>query len=150
MKKILIFAAFSLLLIGNTAFASGEELVNQKVRESFNKEFSTAGGVRWKQLKNENIFEAQFIYNNQRLCAFYDENGQLLVISRAIPAASLPLLVTKKLNSQYKDYQIQEVIEYVNEGDTSYFLQLEKNNQRVIVQAYSSGSTRIFKKERLK
>ncbi|HUR11871.1 MAG TPA: hypothetical protein VM012_10905 [Flavitalea sp.] len=150
MKKILFTLAISLTIAGNSAFAGGEEVVTFRIRESLKKEFSTAQDVRWQQIKNENIFLAQFIYNNERLCAFFDENGQLLVVSRAISAASLPLLVTKKISSKYKDYTLQEVLEYVNGGDTSYLLQLVKGNVRVIVQAFPEGNIQIFKTERIK
>ena len=149
MKRILFTLVVSLTVLGNAAFAGGDEIVSFKVRESFKKEFASAKHIRWQQLKNENIYEAQFIYNNERLCAFFDENGQLLVISRSIAAASLPMLVTKKVNNQYKDYKLQEVFEYVSEGNTSYLLILEKEAVRLTVQAFPEGNTKVFKKEKI-
>lgn len=151
MKKILISTACFLVLFGSTAFANGEEFVNQRVRESFKKEFSTAANVSWKEIKKEKIYEAQFFYNNQRLCAFFDENGDLLATSRAIPAASLPLLITKKLNSKYKDYKIREVLEHANGVETSYLLQLDDPKmRRLIIQAFPTGSIHLLKKEKIK
>lgn len=150
MKKLLFTLVVSLAVLGNAAFAGGDEIVSFKVREAFKKEFSTAQHIRWQQLKDENIYEAQFIYNNERLCVFYDENGQLLVISRAIAAASLPMLVSKKISNLYKDYKLQEVLEYVSGGYTSYLLVLEKPSMRLTVQAYPEGDIQIFKKEKKK
>jgi hypothetical protein len=150
MKRILFTLVISLTVLGNYAFAEGDEFVNFRVREAFKKEFSTAQHIRWQQLKNENIYEAQFIYNNERLCAFFDENGQLLVISRSIAAASLPMLVTKKVNNQYKDYKLQEVLEYVTEGNTRYLLILEKGALRLTVKASPEGDMHVFKKEKIK
>jgi hypothetical protein len=150
MKRYLVTLVVFLSVLGNFAFAKGDEIVNIKIRDAFRKEFSSAQQIHWEKIKNENIYEAQFIYNNERLCAFFDENGQLLVISRSIAAASLPMLVTKKVNKQYKDYKLQEVLEYVCEGNTSYVLVLEKDSVRVVIQAYPEGSVSIFKKEKIK
>ncbi len=148
MKRFLFILVVSLTVLGNAASAGGDEIVGIKVRESFNREFATAKHIRWQQLKNENIYEAQFIYNNERLCAFFDENGQLLVTSRSIAAASLPMLITRKVSTQYKDYKLQEVLEYVSEGNTSYLLVLEKGSIRLTVQAFPEGNTKVFKKEK--
>ncbi len=150
MKRYLVTLVVFLSVLGNSAFAMGDEIVNFKIREAFKKEFSSAQQIRWGKIKNENIYEAQFIYNNERLCAFFDENGQLLVISRSIAAASLPMLVTKKVNNQYKDYKLQEVLEFVCEGSTSYVLVLEKSSVRLTLQAYPEGNVTIFKKEKIK
>ena len=150
MKRFLFTLVVFLAVLGNYSFAGGDEIVSIKVREAFKKEFSSAQHIRWQRLKNENIYEAQFIYNNERLCAFYDENGQLLVISRSIAAASLPMLVTKKVNKQYKDYKLLEVLEYVSEGNTSYLLILERGSMRLTIQAFPEGNTNVFKKEKRK
>lgn len=149
MKNFLITIVFSVAVFGNSTYASGDEEVNFSIRQSFKKEFSSANNVHWEKIKDENIFKAQFIYNNERLCAFFDENGQLLVISRSIPAASLPLLVSKRINRRFSDYKLQEIMEYVNGGDTSYLLQLEKDRTRLIVQVYSNGGVQVYKKERI-
>ena len=149
MKRYLVTLVVFLAVLGNSAIARGDEFVNFKIREAFKKEFSSARQIHWVKIKNENIYEAQFIYNDERLCAFYDENGQLLVISRSIAAASLPMLVTKKVNKQYKDYKLQEVLEFVCEGSTSYVLVLEKNSVRLTIQAYPEGNVTIFKKEKI-
>ena len=150
MKRHLFTLVVFLSVLGNYAFAAGDEIVSFRIREAFKKEFSSAQHIRWEKIKNENIYEAQFIYNNERLCAFFDENGQLLVISRSIAAASLPMLVTKKVNNQYKDYKLQEVLEYVSQGTTSYVLVLEKGSVRLTIQASPEGSASIFKKEKIK
>ncbi len=150
MKRYLFTLVVFLVVLGNSAFAGGDEIISFKIREAFKKEFSSAQQIRWGKIKDEKIYEAQFIYNNERLCAFFDENGQLLVISRSIAAASLPMLVTKKVNNQYKDYKLQDVLEYVCEGNTSYLLVLEKGSVRLTIQAYPEGSTKIFKKEKIK
>ena len=150
MKKIYFSTAFFVLFLGTTAFANGEELVSARVRESFKKEFTSAVSVSWKEIKKEKIYEAQFIYNNQRLCAFFDENGELLATSRAIHAESLPLLIIKGLNSKYEDFRLLEVLEHVKGAETSYLLKLDDSNVRVIVQAFPSGSFHLLKKEKIK
>ena len=147
MKKLVVSLAMFVAVFG-TALAADGAKIGYRVEEAFKKEFAGAKSVKWEVVRNADLFQAHFIYNNERLNAFYDAEGNLIATGRYVSVANLPLLLRKNVYEKYKGFQVKEVIEYVQGDETSYLISVENEKSKLLVHGYSSGSAYIFKKER--
>ncbi|MDI3318600.1 hypothetical protein [Pinibacter soli] len=141
MKKLLILAA---LFISFSSFSYAIN-VNQKILNSFKKDFSTAINVQWKALE-ETVYQAEFSYNGELFNAYYNEDGELIGSARFINKGNMPLLISKSLQEKYGNFLIRTAIEYNNGNETSYFITMVSQCKSVIVQASPSGSLSVVKK----
>jgi hypothetical protein len=148
MKKNFLIALLVAVVFSGSAFANTGKSVNAMVKQSFQKEFAGAQSVSWEVISNKDIFHASFIYNNERLNAYFDSEGNLLATGRYVKQENLPMLVTKGLGIRYKQYNVLEAIEFVNGYETSYIIKLENEKLSLYVQAYNDGSSTILKKEK--
>ena len=151
MKKLVVSLAMFLSILTVAVANEGDNTrkkINFRVEEAFKKEFNGATSVKWEVMRKENLYQAHFIYNNERLNAFFDAEGNLIATGRFIAVANLPLLVKKNIYQKYGEFQIQEVIEYVTGSETSYLVSVENEKAKMLIHGYNNGSTYIFKKEK--
>src|SRR5687768_17092628 len=126
MKKLVVSLAMFLSVFSIAVANEGTNSPNNfRVEASFQKECSGAKSVKWELIRKENIYQAHFIYNNERLNAYFDEDGVLIATGRFVAVANLPLLVRKNVYQKYSDYQVKEVVEFVTNDETSYLVSLE-------------------------
>lgn len=147
MKKLVVSLAMFVAVFG-TALASDGSKISYRVEQAFNKEFAGAKSVKWEVIRKADLFQAHFIYNNERLNAFYDAEGNLVATGRYVSAAHLPLLLRKNVYQKFSGYQVKDIIEYVQGDETSYLISVENEKSKLLVHGYSSGSAYIFKKEK--
>jgi hypothetical protein len=169
MKKLVVSLAMFLAVFG-TALAADGTKISYRVEEAFKKEFAGATSVKWDVIRkhdlyqahfiynNErinaffdvegNLYQAHFIYNNERINAFFDVEGNLIATGRYVAVAHLPLMLRKNMIEKYKGYQVQDVIEFVQGDETSYLISVENEKSKLLVHGYINGSAYIFKKEK--
>lgn len=148
MKKNFLFALLVAVAFSGSAFAYTGKSVNALVKQSFQKEFAGAQSVSWEIISTKDIYHASFIYNNERLNAYFDSEGTLLATGRYVKQENLPMLVSKGIAIRYKQYNVLESIEFITGQETSYIIKLENEKLSVYVQAFSDGSTTLLKKEK--
>lgn len=148
MKKFLSLIML-VAVISATAFATDGGKVNRAVEQAFSKTFAGAQFVSWKVIKDQNIHQAAFMFHNQRLQAFFDGEGNLIGTGRAIEPTNLPLMVSRSLSARYPGNTISEVVEYVQNEETSYIVTVMTEKAKLIVRANPIGTTYVFKKEKL-
>jgi hypothetical protein len=143
MKKLFLAACMAVLMTAS-AFADGSK-VNNKALKHFNTEFAEATHVEWKT--GADFAKASFIWNEQRMEAFYDSDGELIGTSRAVTLERLPMNASRYIQRKYADYTPTEAIEFdnVKEG-LGYYVSLVKDNTKVVLQVSSQGSVSVFKK----
>jgi len=159
MKKFFISAALfsvlsSVVFAGNVN--SGDPVlparkntinVSNSVQSSFNKEFTGASSVKWERIQ-DHLYQVSFSYNNERVNAFYDEDGQLVATGHFIKESELPSSVKKNLARRYASYELQQIIEVTQNNETSYLLGIADEQSKLTVQAYNNGVLTVFKKEK--
>lgn len=146
MKKLIISL---LMLMSVMSFANTPETgdrVSSQLRAALEKEFAGAQYVVWQSLKDHQLYQAKFIYNNEQVNAFFDEDGKLLATGRFIPTGNLPLNIAKKLAADYGRFEVKDAIEYSRQGETSYVIGVENDKHRLVLEAFTSGSVYLFKK----
>ncbi len=101
------------------------EKVSPQLQAALEKEFTGAQYIVWQSLKEHSLYHAKFVYNNEQVNAFFEEDGKLLAMGRYITTAALPMAILKSLHNNYDGYQLQDAIEYSKAGETSYVVSLE-------------------------
>jgi hypothetical protein len=147
MKKFFVVLLTLISVYAHAAAPAGDK-VSPQIQASLEKEFNGAQYIVWKAIKKESIFQARFIYNNEQLNAFFDQEGNLLATGRLVAQAALPLTISKALSNRYQQYEFRDATEYTKEGETTYIISLENEKMKLTLQAYSNGSLYVFKKEK--
>jgi len=135
MKKLVLTLAIAITTL--SAFA-GEVGVDQKVLNSFNKDFKTAREVEW--TVGTNYYRADFTYNEKHVFAYYDMNGNLTALTRYVSPNDLPLALQGSLKKSFSEYWISDLFEVSNNEGTSYYVTVENAETKLVLKA-SDGKT---------
>jgi len=140
----LFFTAVAALAITASSFAKEPETVNVKAQKQLTADFKGASNVSW-QIKN-NLLEASFEWNGQKLETFYNQDGEEVAMCREITIDKLPVKALQAINQKYGDYKTTEAIEY-NSPDTGlcYYLSMENGNKKTILNVSPDGLVSVFK-----
>ena len=128
--------------------SAADEKVSPRLSQALVKEFSGAQAIHWQAFKGKDIYQASFIFNNQRLFAFFNSDGELLSTGRYVAEANLPILVSKSIAERFAGFNIKEVVEYTRDGDTQYALVLENSKKTVLANAFTDGGIAIISKKK--
>ena len=148
MKKMILTLAIAMTTLGafagTTATSRGEENVNAKVLSSFKSEFNTAKDVEW--TVGENYYQATFVYNEKHVFAYYDENGELLGLTRFLSPSDLSLSLQTKLKKNYQQYWISDLFEVAKNDGTSYYLTLENADSKIVLKSSDNSNWNVYTK----
>lgn len=115
-----------------SAFA-GEVTVSAKVLRAFNTEFNSAKEVQW--TTGANYFMASFVYNEKYVNAYYNEEGELVGLTRNITTASLPLTLQANLRKEYGNFWVSDLVEVTKSEGTSYLVTIENADTRLVLKS---------------
>ncbi len=146
MKKFFLAAAF-IVTAATTVLANDNEN-NAAVSSLLKKDFPAASNISYKEGKT--FTTVSFVWNNQRLQAFYDNDGNKIGISRAIQLQSLPMSAYSTIQTKYAGYAATEAIEMDNTQDgVSYYVSLQNDTERLILHVTTTGELSVFRKTSL-
>ena len=146
MKKRILAWALLLTIAATSTFANTREGTNERVINSFKKEFAAARDVQWEQTRN--YVKATFTLNEQVLFAFYSQDGELLALTRNIVSGQLPINLLADLKKNYNGYWITDLFEMAADNSTSYYVTLESADYTIILKSNGPDGWEIYKKER--
>lgn len=143
MKKLqTVFAAVSLLLTTSAFAVNGPEKVSPTVKIAFEKSFTGASNVSWE--KNEEFYFAHFKLEARDMDAAYNENGELLGISRTIAIGELPLSISRAIADKYPGYTTANTVTEISyEGQTKYYVNISNSKQVLKLKCNSNGEIEI-------
>ena len=144
MKRTILAMAVTLIVGLTSAFANKNEGVNQQAVASFNKDFASAKNVIWQQEKD--YVKAIFTMNNQVMFAYYNENGELLGVTRNILSDHLPIQLLADLRKNYSDYWISDLFEIASENQTTYYISIENAGKSVVLKSNDYNEWTVYKK----
>lgn len=147
---IIVMMAFMLSAAGNFVSANDGTYVSAHVKRTFVREFPGAIFEKWDKLENENIYIVRFVYKDEALLSYIDDEGELIATVRMIEPKALPFVVSETLARKYKGYTISKVEEFITRSDVSYVFVLSGERSKVFVRIYSSGSSYEIRKEKRK
>ena len=134
MKKMILTLAIAVSTL--SAFA-GEENVSPKALNAFKTEFNTAKEVEW--TVGNDYYKATFVYNEKHVFAYYNENGELLGLTRYLSPDDLPISLQVNLKKNYQGYWISDLFEVAKNEGTAYYLTLENADTKIVLK--SSGNS---------
>ena len=145
MKQILTLVILLTFGVITTQASEGDRTTSA-LQASLQKSFAGAKILKWSELENSNLLYASVLYNNERMNAYFDTQGNLVASGRFIKVESLPLIVSKSLNEKYADASIIDVVEYIEKEGTSYLVTIHSNTKEMVIHAFTDGSSYVFKK----
>lgn len=149
MKKLATILTAFVLLISASAFSKKDDTVSAKVKAEFEKNFYAATSVNWE--KKESFYFATFKMKDQSFSAAYNDDGELLGVTRVISLSQLPLSVSLSIQNKYPDYTFgQSILEMNHDGQTTYYLDAENAKYRLKLSSNTSGNLSVEKKIRKK
>ncbi|MBS1509683.1 MAG: hypothetical protein JST86_02485 [Bacteroidetes bacterium] len=148
MKRLQTIVAAAAMLFATSAFASnGPEKVAPEVKAAFEKSFTSAQNVSWDV--KEGFYFATFMMNAKEVSAAYNENGELLGVSRVIPTSQLPMNVNLALANKYKGYTVNKTAtELTYNGETRYYVTVVNDKQAVKLKCYDNGNLYVEEKSK--
>ena len=146
MKKLTTVLAGLIFLLLTSSFTFTDTSVNDKIKSVFEKDFAASSDLTWE--KYEDVYVASFKLKNTDLTAAYNENGELLAVTRSIPYAQLPLKVSRAVEEKYGPYTIDPSVIELTADQTTYFLNVE--NEKVALKIKADASGYIMVENRLK
>ncbi|GAB2808847.1 hypothetical protein GCM10027043_05040 [Ferruginibacter profundus] len=122
-----------------TALADDEIVVNRKVKESFQKEFTGVNAVRWSDLGDYQV--AIFAFDGHMVEAYFNsETGELEGCARYLIFDELPLAVMKTFSKNFSRADFISALEISNAEGNFYRLILETQNKRYSIKISAGGN----------
>jgi hypothetical protein len=134
-------------------------VVSPAAKSNFNKDFPRASNAQWRRI--DSYDEVAFTIDNKKYKSFYDYDANLVGTTSQKTFAELPARGQKEINEKYKDYKVgpilffddneanaTDMILYGTQFDDtdSYFVELTKGPEKIVVQMTSAGFVNFFKK----
>jgi len=141
MKKLFI-AALMVVTVGSSAFALDVNKVNYKVKNTFEAQFAGAENVTWSL--RDGYTKAAFTLADEKVEAFFSEDGEMIAYSRKVELKQLPLNAVQKIKKEYGSYTITESIEFNRDGDKGYYLSLQDGAKKQILEVSLYGSVSVY------
>jgi hypothetical protein len=137
MKKIFLSMSMA-LAVAVTGFAAVEPEVNEKVKESFKREFSGAQLLGWSE--QGEFYKATFIVAGSRAEAYFTADGELAGTIRSVFYNQLPLAVITAVEKRFSQIAVLDLYEITNVNGTAYRLTLESDNKKYRVRTDAAGN----------
>jgi len=147
MKKITIAIA---LIIGAIATSFAEKSsTDAEALNIFKVLMNNAHTTVW-QKKNSYI-EKSFLYKGQEISA-YTRSGRLIGLScRLVDANELPKEILNEIKKKYSNYQIADVLIFLNsDGNACYYAGLKNNDLYTALKISAMCKLHVIKKMRIK
>ena len=146
MKKRILLLSIALISFTAFSFAADVPAISKNVISSFNKQFSNARDIKWEN--QANFSRAEFTMNDMVLFAYFNNNGELLAITRFISPNQLPLQIYSSLKSNYADYWVSDLFEIQTENGTSYYITIQNADQILILKSEGTSGWQTFQREK--
>jgi hypothetical protein len=146
MKKNLLMMALMLTMSFSSLFANGHTEINERIINSFKKEFVGAQDAQWEQTKD--MVKVTFKMNAQVLFAYYSPEGTLLAVTRNIASGQLPMNLLVEIKKNYSGLWITDLFEIAMGNETSYYMTMENGDQTLILKSTGTAGWEVFKKEK--
>lgn len=145
MKK-LFFAALMAVTVASSAFAAGANKVNANAAYTFKSQFKGAANVSW--TATDNFVKASFTIDNQKMEAFYNQEGEMIATSKSIRLDELPVTAKRSFAKKFEGYTVKEAIQLEGADETAYYISAENDTEKVILKVGDNNNLVTFKKEK--
>jgi hypothetical protein len=144
MKKRILLLSIVLISFTAFSFAADAPAISKNVISAFNKQFSNARDIQWET--QADFVKAKFTINEMVLFAYFNNDGELIALTRYISPNQLPLELLTSLKNQNVSYWVSDLFEIHTEAGTSYYATLESADQIVVLKSEGITGWETFKK----
>lgn len=130
MKKLFI-AALMVVSLATSAFAAETNKVNSSVSYNFNIDFKNATNVTWTTA--ENYSKATFVLNNEKMEAFYNEDGSIIGTSKSVDVDELSINTKRTIAKRFTGYTVKEAIKFTGTEESAYYIAAENEQESVVL-----------------
>jgi hypothetical protein len=117
---------------------------NEKVQAAFLQQFAEAKDVAWTEKKG--IYLASFKLNNDRMLAWYTEDGEVTAVHRSIELHQMTFLAAEAVKKMAENKQLLNIGEISKEGELFYIVRIDDEKCTSTYRMSTSGEqTRIEK-----
>lgn len=141
MKKLIIAAIIAVSVAGS-AFAAPTASVNYNVLSSFKSAFKGAADVQW--TIKQDFVKASFIINNERIEAFYSQDGEEIGTSKVISLDAMPVDAKRAFAKLYSNYNVKEAIHFKAAEENAYYISAENEKETVIIKVGENNQVSVF------
>lgn len=145
MKKFFVTIALAVAVVGSSFASGGGVKIDRKIQAAFQKEFSEAFNPRWESV-GDGLYHVSFTQNSEVMDAYYNEEGQLVSLSRYVSREQLPILVNKTIGEKLASAEVTQIRELVSENETSYLVTAENEKGTVVARIFTTGGFQVVKK----
>ena len=139
---IVLFAA---VVIAVSTWASPSPAENAQA--AFEKEFAGATDPKWTSV--EGLFIVTFNLNNDKMRAWYSEDGEFKAVQRYVKPRQMTYLAARKLEELATKERILSVEEITKEGMLYYLVKTENEKSKITYNLSVSGeATRLEKRKK--
>ncbi|MBD0332722.1 MAG: hypothetical protein ICV66_08700 [Chitinophagaceae bacterium] len=142
MKLLIITLTVLSSFFTKPTYASDD--VSPVVLKAFAQSFTAAKDVSWTSSKT--FYKATFELNDQYVSAFYNEEGELIAVTRNVTALQMPAVLQAELKKDYTSYWITDLFEITNEQGTYYYVTLETADSKIVLKSTSFNKWSTYKK----
>ena len=144
MRKLAITLSAVFLLVSANSFATtnNETKVSAKAKTSFEKDFNGAENATW--VKKDDVYFVTFDVDSKHNEAAYNEQGDLIAVSKTILLNEMPVAVRAAINNQYAGYDIaKNATEVVYNNETSYYINVANDTQLLKLKCTVNGDITV-------
>lgn len=126
MKTLLVALGLSLTMCQAEAQKVKSKDVPAEVKNTLQKSYAVTD-ADWD--KENGSFEANFEQKGKEMSVLIDANGNILEVETEITEKDLPSGVLTLLASNYKDFEIEEIVRIEANSEVTYEVEVEKKSQ---------------------
>lgn len=132
--------------------------VSPRSKDNFKADFKNAEDVSWR--RSEHYDEASFTLDGKNMMAYYNDFGKLIGTTTVKSFSDIPEDGQEKINNKYSDYTVGSVVLYKRKKKlgyslskvygsrydymNNYFVELQKGNDKIVVQVNPIGTVYYF------
>jgi hypothetical protein len=143
MKKFILVTLIT-VTIGSSVLAADVSKVSFRVLNAFKAQFTGATDINWSITAD--YTKVDFTIEGEKVEAFYNSNGDVIGTSRKTEFKRLPLSAIQKIKKNYAKYRVTETIELELNGERKYYLSVENESDRKILEVSLYGQVTVFDK----
>ena len=142
MKKVFVI----LTILGSICTTSiyAQSKTPSSVLSSFQSSFDNPADATWSKVKD--LYRVDFILEDQKASAFFNEDGDLIASTRNVTLLQIPMSLKSNLKKYLHDYEVSGLFEVNREDGIIYYATMQDNKSQLMLESTSSGDWVATKK----
>ena len=138
MKTLLLAALLSTSLIAGASGTREKSVTNVRMLQNFTAQYGHVDNVVWHSAMN-NMVKAEFQMEDEKLCAYFDENGNYVAQTREITLSELPKKLKAALDEKAPGAEVISLFEMTTDNEKAWFVETKSLNENKLWKGTTFG-----------